>query len=171
MTLSQRRRRGRHLTRGSSRPPKASSLRSRFGFPRCARWRLNHNVIWHYPKCHLSTMGGVTRRSISSAVELDQSLRRSRAVYLVLSIIFVPAAILVGFTILLTIVDMVESTGIPTPYELVDLGLGSVMMFLAYSFVSSAREASRRLKQLVDDPSSNVRPMPVSFLESIFNIK
>jgi hypothetical protein len=116
-------------------------------------------------------MGGVTRRSISSAVELDQSLRRSRAVYLVLSIIFVPAAILVGFTILLTIVDMVESTGIPTPYELVDLGLGSVMMFLAYSFVSSAREASRRLKQLVDDPSSNVRPMPVSFLESIFNIK
>ena len=106
-----------------------------------------------------------------SAVELDKSLRRSRTVYLVLSFICVPAAILAGLAILFTIINMVEPTRGPTPYELVDLGVSSGVIILAYSFVSSAREASRRLKQLVEDPSSNVRPMPVSFLESIFKLK
>ena len=80
-------------------------------------------------------------------------------------------AILAGFAILFAIIELIESAKIPAPYDLVDLGLSSIMIFLAYSFVSSAKEAARRLKQLVDDPSSNVRPMPVSFLELIFNLR
>ena len=111
------------------------------------------------------------RRSITSVVELDQSLRRSRAVYLLLSVVCVPAAIFAGFSIIFSVIDMAESAVVPSPYDLVDFGLSVIAIYLACSFVSSAKEASRRLKKLVDDPSSNVHPMPVSFLESIFNLK
>ena len=92
-------------------------------------------------------------------------------VYLVLSIVCVPGAILTGLAVVLTVIEIAEFSRIPNPYDLLDLGLSALTAFLAYSFVSSAREANRRLKQLAGDPASNVRPMPVSFLESIFGLK
>jgi len=89
----------------------------------------------------------------------------------VLSIIFVPFAILAGLGIVFSAVEVIQSSRIPSTSEIFDLGLSVVAIFLAYSFVASVKEANRRLKQLIDEPSSNVHPMPVSFLESFFNLK
>mgnify|MGYP001802907237 FL=1 len=43
----------------------------------------------------------------------------------------------------------------------------AMTILLAISLTRSLRECNRRLRILREDPDANVRPMPVSFLESV----
>ena len=111
-------------------------------------------------------------RIISESIELDQSLRKSRAAYVALAVIFLPGAFF-GITYL--------AYGIPELFVTSELepefGKGWIVMWIViglvligaeYSAISSAREASRRLKILRDDPTKRIQPMPVGFLSTFF---
>jgi len=111
------------------------------------------------------------RSRIQNVVELDQSLRRSRAVYILLSAIFVPGAVLATFWFVFLALDVAEGRVALRIGTLIEAALCVVEFLLAYSFVSSAREAARRLRRLAENPDADVRPMPVSFLETLFNLR
>ena len=91
--------------------------------------------------------------------------------YVVASVIFVPSGIFSGSNLYFLVTAGLESTEAINIYTIFEAAIDAAVIYLAYSFVSSAREATRRIRKLAEDPSSNVRTMPVSFLEIIFNMR
>lgn len=107
----------------------------------------------------------------AAKIALDESLRRSWTVYLLLSIILLPGAVFCVINLFLLISHMLEWREFFGLVLLAEFLFSLVVICIFVSFVRSAREAKRRLKQLELDPSSKVRPMPVSFLESFFQLR
>lgn len=114
----------------------------------------------------------MSRRSIAQTIELDQSLRTARSFYIVASILFVPGALLAlvfalsGFSDLLSALSGEPAADPGT--AIWDIIFGIIAVGLAYVVVSQAIEASRRIRQLADDPAAPVRPIYVpEFLKKL----
>ena len=105
----------------------------------------------------------MTRRRVHQAIELDQSLRAARAVYVVASVIFVPSALfalarfMFGASVLLSHISGSASGDLGRAVWNIVFSL--VIFLLAYVSVMQAIEASRRIKTLSEDPTAPVRPM------------
>ena len=115
------------------------------------------------------TLGSTSRimrnRHVADTIELDQSLRTARAIYVVCSALFVPGALIAfpltlsGCAVLLSTL-LGETVGDPEQ-AFFDVILGIIAIGLAYVVVSQAVEASKRIRTLADDPAAPVRPMYV----------
>ena len=99
------------------------------------------------------------RRRVHHAIELDQSLRHSRTIWVSLAVIFVPGA-LGGIGI---IVNAPQS-----PTALWDLLLGVILITVDIFCFGRVAEATRRIKTLRENPNANVRPLPAPFMASLF---
>jgi len=110
------------------------------------------------------------RKSLLSALEIDQSLRHSRSIFVTASIIFLPTA-LIGLAYFIGgVIELFSPPGGPREFGVFSFILGVVCLGAEYSAVSSAIEAQRRLKRLREDPTRNIHPMPAGFLTSFFSI-
>lgn len=103
------------------------------------------------------------RRRVHHAIELDQSLRAARAVYVVASVIFVPSSLLAlgrfifGVSVL---ISHFSGSADDDPGRAVwNIVFSLVVFLLAYVSVAQAIEASKRIKMLAEDPTAPVRPM------------
>lgn len=99
------------------------------------------------------------RRRVHHAIELDQSLRHSRAIWTSLAVLFVPAA-LGGVLMIL---------GVPgSAAPLWDLLLGGVFIAVDIFCFGRVVEASKRISTLRENPNADVRPLPAPFHASLF---
>ena len=105
----------------------------------------------------------MTRRRVHHAIELDQSLRAARTVYVVAAVIFVPSSLFAlgqlvfGVSVL---ISHFSGSGDGDPGRAVwDIVFSLVIFVLAYISVVQAIEASKRIKMLAEDPTAPVRPM------------
>ena len=107
----------------------------------------------------------MSRRSVAETIELDQNLRAARSLYTIASVLFVPGALL-GLVFALSGIAVLLSalSGKPAADPGAaswDVVFGVIAVGLAYVVVSQAIEASRRIKQLADNPAASVKPMYV----------
>ena len=110
-------------------------------------------------------------RRVHETIELDQSLRRSRSIWLSFAIFAIPFAA-AGFVSFLGGIAAILSSGGDTAVDPVS-GLwgvfwGSILVSLDFFLFRQAMEASKRLRLLQEDPAANVRPLPAPFQASLF---
>ena len=104
-------------------------------------------------------------------ISLDQSLRRSRAIWVSLGIAFVPISAIGLLSMLATIVMLLDtSEQFDVSWYMVarDSLIGLVLLVANVYPFRQSREASRRLRRLQQDPSANVKPLPAPFQASLF---
>ncbi len=99
------------------------------------------------------------KRRVHHAIELDQSLRHSRSIWVSLAVIFVPGA-LGGFVL---IANAPQSMA-----PLWDLLLGVTLIAVDIFCFGRVAEATKRIRTLREDPNANVRPLPAPFMASLF---
>ena len=104
---------------------------------------------------------------LSESVTLYTSLRPSRGVYAVLAIVVLAVALVSAIYSLDFVRSAKEHDFVLSLPVLVLFLLQAMTILLAISLVRSLIECNRRLRILREDPDANVRPMPVSFLESV----
>ena len=112
-------------------------------------------------------------RSTIETLELDQSLRKSRSIYVTLAIVFFPIAVTgLGHSfsaigaISKSLSDDVFPNGLGGAIGF--LAVGVIFIGLEYSVISQVVEANRRLKTLRDHPDQPVRRLPTPFQSSLF---
>lgn len=110
-------------------------------------------------------------RRVHQTIELDQSLRQSRSVWLSLAVFAIPFAAAGAISFLLSIARIIESTDrfIAAPVAtLWGILWGVLFVLLDVYLFRQTFEASKRLRQLREDPSAKVRPLPAPFQASLF---
>ena len=113
------------------------------------------------------------KRTLSDSIEVDQSLRQSRAIFMTMAVV---NAILAATGIVFIVLGMTQiADGLMTSSSkagllepIVAVVSGVVFVCLEYAIVGQVRECSRRLKVLREDPTKNVKPMPAPFQDAIF---
>ena len=105
----------------------------------------------------------MSKLRVHNVIALDQSLRTARAFYVVSACVFVPASLLALSRIALGI-SILMSYFSPEPIANLGAALWNIVFalaifLLAYISVMQSIEASRRIKQLAEDPTAAVRPM------------
>ena len=105
----------------------------------------------------------MSKLRVHDVIALDQSLRTARAFYVASAFVFVPASLLAlsrfafGISILMSYFSPEPIASLGT--ALWNLVLSLIIFLLAYFSVVQSIEASRRIKQLEEDPTAAVRPM------------
>ena len=110
-------------------------------------------------------------RRVFQSIELDQSLRRSRGIWLSLAIFAVPFAVVGLLNLLDGLTALVMLSGnedVSIPLTIWSIIWGSCLILLDISLFRQVREAGRRLRILKEDPNANVRPLPAPFQASMF---
>ena len=111
------------------------------------------------------------RRRVHENIQLDQSLRQSRSIWLSLAILLLPGAA-AGVFWLISGLSALMSAGLTINQVLVpvlwDTFWGLVLVLADVFLFGRVGEATRRLKLLHADPTAPVRPLPAPFQASIF---
>jgi hypothetical protein len=109
-------------------------------------------------------------RSTTETLELDSSLRRSRAIYLTLAVILFPLAFFGVVNVFSAVGGIVESlsSGYSPTGALLAFLFGAICIGAEYVTIGQCIEANRRLRTLRDDPDRKVRKMSAPFQSSLF---
>ena len=109
-------------------------------------------------------------RSTSETLELDASLRQSRAIYVTLAVVLSPLAlfgVINVFSGVAALVDALRSGYLSSGAFLVLL-FGVVAIGAEYVTIRQCMEANRRLRMLRENPERKVRKMSAPFQSSLF---
>ncbi len=112
-------------------------------------------------------------RSTSETIQLDQSLRQSRTIYVMLAIVLLPFAVgglRFGLAAIGEIIRML-SEGYPASAfagQALLVVMGVIFVGVEYVVISQTFEANRRLRILRENPNQKVRKLPAPFLSSLF---
>jgi hypothetical protein len=110
-------------------------------------------------------------RHVHENIQLDQSLRQSRSIWLALAVVFLPGAAIGIFRMLFDLA-IIFGSGDDADMSVVQSAWNFfwslLLIFLDVFLFGRVREASRRLRLLHDDPSAKIRPLPAPFLASYF---
>ena len=111
------------------------------------------------------------KRRVHETIELDQSLRQSRSIWLSFAIFVLPlsaAGIVFFFDGIDGLLSYRNNPGTNPISELWSILWGSTLVALDVFLFKQAMEASERLKLLQEDPTASVKPMPAPFQASLF---
>ena len=111
------------------------------------------------------------RRRVHQSIALDQSLRQSRTIWLSLAVMVSPFALLSVISLSSVIIAAMASDPRlqPAPGDIVwALVISVVLVAACVFFFGRVVEATRRLRQLHEDPGANVKPLPAPFQASLF---
>lgn len=111
------------------------------------------------------------KRRVYATIQLDQSLRQSRAVWLTLAVVVLPAAAVGMFWFMATLAVLFDEAREfqPTVSELLwSLAFGPVAVLADFYLFRQVAEATRRLQLLREDPTATVRPLPAPLQSSVF---
>ncbi|MEL7536333.1 MAG: hypothetical protein AAFZ58_05555 [Pseudomonadota bacterium] len=107
-------------------------------------------------------------RPIDRTVSLYLSLRQSRAIYGLLAVLGVLAALYsVSFSVLLMGALINGHTTLTLDVG-VQFLMSVVLVGLTIMFTLAAIESSRRIRRLNDNPQADVKPMALGYLLSVF---
>ncbi len=109
-------------------------------------------------------------RSTTETLELDSSLRQSRAIYVVLAIVLSPLALFGVINMFLGLGALISSlsSGYLSSGAFLALLFGVVAIGAEYVTIRQCVEANRRLKILRENPEQKVRRMAAPFQSSLF---
>ncbi len=112
-------------------------------------------------------------RSTTETIQLDQSLRQSRTIYVTLSIVFLPIALgglTFGLSAIRESIRMLSGgyTASDLAGQALMIVLGVVFISVEYVVISQTIEANRRLRILREYPNQKVRKLPAPFQSSLF---
>ena len=109
-------------------------------------------------------------RSTTETLELDSSLRQSRAIYVTLAVVLFPLAAFGFINVISAIGTIIESlsSGYFSSSALLALLLGAICLGAEYVTIGQCVEANRRLRILRDNPERKVRRMSAPFQSSLF---
>jgi len=109
-------------------------------------------------------------RSTTETLELDSSLRQSRAIYVTLAVVLFPLAVFGVINVFSAIGAVIESlsSGYSPSSALLAFLFGTVCVGAEYVTIGQCMEANRRLRILRDNPEQKVRRMAAPFQSSLF---
>lgn len=109
----------------------------------------------------------MVRRRPHETIELDQSLRQSRAIWLTLAIAATPIA-LGGLTwVYFGVATLLGEFDDSIERAAIEMLIGLVVIASDIFLFMRTAECSRRLKILHEDPTVDVKPMPAPFQSSL----
>ena len=109
-------------------------------------------------------------RSTTETLELDSSLRQSRAIYVTLAVVLSPLALFGVINLFSALGAFLEalSTGQSSPGAVLAFLFGIIAVGAEYVTIGQCVEANRRLKVLRNNPEQKVRKMSAPFQSSLF---
>ena len=112
----------------------------------------------------------MVRRQPHEAIELDQSLRRSRAIWLTLALVVVPIAVGGLLYVYFGLVMLIDGSGEfdrSLASAVWNILIGVVIVASDIFLFKQSAECSRRLRALHEDPTADVKPLLAPFQASL----